>query len=154
MNKLILLKTLVIVGFNLFGQDSVKLVNKWKLIKYEAFEKVKNSPAYFLADDENVKKYHETVKLLLDSVWYDFKSDNTLVYVDLENGKAVRRPAKWSLDDDVLSIVELNRPYSRKAKVLKLTAHELVLSPIIDGIAGDAPMTFAPMPVNKTEERK
>lgn len=142
MKKIIELVIFVLVVSNLFGQDSTQLINKWKLTKYEAFEKAKNSPAYFLSDEEAIKKYNATVKFLLDSVYYDFQSDKTLIYVDLENNKPIKRRAKWSLRKDELLIVELERPYSRKAKIIRLTDKELIFSPIIDGEVGDSPMIF------------
>ena len=124
------------------------LINKWKLIKMDAMDKIRSSPMYLIADDETAKKFDEQAKLILDSVYYDFRKDNFLIYVDLENNKPIRRRAKWSLDKDVLSINEIDRIYSRRAKIIKLTDKELIISPIVDGEIMDSKMIFKAQSTN------
>ena len=135
------LLTLVVVCS--YGQDSTKLINRWKLTKYDLLDNVKSSQAYLMADDESVKKFDEQIKLILDSVYYDFRADKVLIYVDIKNNKPTTRIAKWSLNKDEISIIdESNKIYSRQAKVIKLTDNEFIISPIIDGNVGDSKMVF------------
>jgi hypothetical protein len=75
MERILTIGLLLLTGNNLLGQDQSSLIRKWKLVKYDAFEIVKKSEAYVFGTDEDIQKYDETVKLLLDSVTYDFRSD-------------------------------------------------------------------------------
>lgn len=112
--------------------------------KYDAFDKVKNSPAYLLGTDEEIQRYDDMVRLLLDSTIYDFRPDGTMVYTDMENQKLLKREAWWMIKDSVLYINELKRPYKREAKIVSLTSSLLIMIPILDGKAGDSKMTFRP----------
>jgi hypothetical protein len=82
------------------------------------------------------------VKLLLDSTLYEFRQNGTMIYTDMENQNLVKREAWWKIKDGILFINELKRPYKREAKIVSLTPTLLIITPIIDGKAGDSKMTF------------
>src|SRR6187402_1123502 len=100
------------------------------MVKYDAFDKVKNSPAYLLGTDEEIQKYDDMVRLLLDGTTYDFRPDGTMVYTDIENQKLVNRKASWTVKDGIFFISELERPYKREAKIISLTSSILIMTPI------------------------
>jgi hypothetical protein len=140
--RIIIVGLLIFIVGNLVGQDSTNLIGTWKMVKYDAFDKVKNSPAYLLGTDEEIQKYDNIVRLLLDSTTYDFRPDGIMVYTDMENQKLVNREARWTVEDSILFISELKRPYKREAKIISLTSSMLIMTPIIDGKVGDSKMTF------------
>lgn len=142
MKRILIAGLLVFIVSNLIGQDSVNLIGKWKLEMYSAFDQVKHTPAYILGTDEEIQRYDDIVRLLLDSTIYDFRLDGTMVYTDMENQKLVKREAWWTVKDSILYINEFKRPYKREAKIVSLTPSLLIMTPIIDGKAGDSKMTF------------
>ena len=145
MKHILLFLILVLFAGTATGQDSLRIISKWKLISYDAFEKVKTSPGYMLSTEEERQLVDKTSKLLLDSVQYEFKQDGLLVYKDLENLAIVERTAYWMLKGDILFINELKRPYSRQAKIIELSEHKLIITPIINGQVGDSKMIFTKM---------
>jgi hypothetical protein len=142
MKRILIAGLFVFIVSNLVGQDSVNLIGIWKMEKYDAFDKVKNTPAYLSGTGEEIQRYDDIVRLLLDSTIYDFRPDGTMVYTDMENQKLVKREAWWTIKDSILYINELKRPYKREAKIVSLTSSLLIMTPIIDGKAGDSKMTF------------
>lgn len=145
MNKFIIATLFLFVGLALVAQDKFNLTGKWKLVKYDAFDKVKQSPAYLLGTEEEIQQYDNLVKLLLDSTTYDFRNNGTLLYSDVENQKLVKREARWIIQDSTLFITEINRPFKREAKILSLTPTQLIMSPIVQGAVGDSRMIFVPI---------
>lgn len=107
-----------------------------------AFDKVRNSPAYLFGTDEEIRRYDDIVRVLLDGTIYDLRPDGLMIYTDMENRKLVKREARWAVKDGILYINELNRPFKREAKIILLTPSSLVMVPIIDGEAADSQMTF------------
>lgn len=142
MTKFWIATSFILIGIGFVEQTNFNLVGKWKLVKYDAFDKVRQSPAYLLGTDEEIRQYDIQVRLLLDSTTYDFQNDGTLIYSDLENQKLVKRRATWTIQDSTLLITEINRPFNREAKIILLTPEKLILSPIIAGTIGDSKMIF------------
>jgi hypothetical protein len=142
MGRILIIWLLLLTSNNLLGQDQSSLIRKWKLVKYDAFEIVKKSEAYIFGTDEEIQKYDETVKLLLDSVTYDFRSDGLMVYTDMENQKLIKREANWTVADSILFISEIKRPFKREAKIISLTSSTLIISPVIEGKVSESKMTF------------
>lgn len=126
--------------------NSQFLAKTWKLKSYDAIEKIKFSTAYTNGSAEMKKVFDKMAKLVLDSTRYDFKANGTLVYTDIEltnlEVKVLRRNARWSIKGDTLTIEETERDYQRKAKIIKLTANQLVIIPIINGQDGSSQMVF------------
>jgi hypothetical protein len=142
MKRILLAGVLVFISSILAAQDSVTIIGRWKLEKYDAFEKAKKTPAYLLGTEDEIQKYDDMVKLLLDSTLYEFRQNGTMIYTDMENQNLVKREAWWKIKDGILFINELKRPYKREAKIVSLTPTLLIITPIIDGKAGDSKMTF------------
>ena len=130
-----------------FAQLNSRFLPKvWKLKSYDAIEKIKFSGAYTNGSEEMKKVFDKMAKLVLDSTRYDFKANGALVYTDIELSnlevKIIKRNARWSIKSNVLLIEETERNYKRKAKIIKLTADQLVIIPIINGQDGSSQMVF------------
>ncbi len=123
----------------LFTND--KLQGKWKLHSFDTIDKIRLSETYLLATEEQRDLMEQRFEKVLDESYYHFSNDS-LFYSDLDRGIMVTRRALWELNDDVLTIKEIDRKYVRQALIRHVSKDSLVLSLIVEGKAGDGKLVF------------
>ncbi|WP_026967923.1 hypothetical protein [Algoriphagus terrigena] len=118
-----------------------RLIGRWKLISYDAIDVIRLSDGYQLADEYSRNMLEDSFEMTFDSTYYEFGAD-TLKYSSVESDNVVHRRAIWKLIDDTLMIKEIDRIYFRKALLRRVSDEELVISPIINDVAGENEMIF------------
>ncbi|MFD1186374.1 lipocalin family protein [Pontibacter rugosus] len=138
-----LITTLLLVSIfvSLSAQQSTStIIGSWKLIKSEALDKIKNSSTYASMPERDRKAFEAQADLLMQVSRYEFMPDNKLVYMDVEQSflevsLPVERKAIWELKNDIITIVETDRPFQRQMKIVTLTDSTLVVNLITNGVA-------------------
>lgn len=120
---------------------SDSIIGNWKIVSYDAIDKIKTSPAYLYGAAEVRQLIDEQFETILKSGAYNFKKD-TVYYSDLQEQALVTRSALWSLNEDILYFKEIDRPYERQAYVHHISQDSLVISPIINGTVGSSKIIF------------
>ncbi|GAB3821046.1 hypothetical protein GCM10028895_22400 [Pontibacter rugosus] len=132
---------LVSIFVSLSAQQSTStIIGSWKLIKSEALDKIKNSSTYASMPERDRKAFEAQADLLMQVSRYEFMPDNKLVYMDVEQSflevsLPVERKAIWELKNDIITIVETDRPFQRQMKIVTLTDSTLVVNLITNGVA-------------------
>ncbi|WP_460879821.1 lipocalin family protein [Pontibacter rugosus] len=121
-------------------QSTSTIIGSWKLIKSEALDKIKNSSTYASMPERDRKAFEAQADLLMQVSRYEFMPDNKLVYMDVEQSflevsLPVERKAIWELKNDIITIVETDRPFQRQMKIVTLTDSTLVVNLITNGVA-------------------
>lgn len=145
MHRIFLVTFLLICSLGLSHAQELQselIVGEWKLVKNEAVDQIRGSNAYLSASPEKRMAMEERIKILMSNTYYKFKDAKRLDFTDLERGDIVQRQAEYSLEGNVLTINEINRDRSKKAKIIQLDEKSLILAPIINGTEQEAKMIF------------
>ncbi|UCS94947.1 lipocalin family protein [Echinicola marina] len=145
MHRIFLITFLLICSLGLsHAQDlqSTLIIGEWKLVKNEAVDQIRSSNAYLSASPEKRLAMEERIKILLSSSYYQFKGDKQVNFTDLESGAIVQRQATYHIENNMLSIKEIDRDRIKKAKITQLDEKTLILAPIINGKEQEAKMIF------------
>lgn len=128
--------------------DTSQLIGKWKLKSYDTIELILSSPAFQQMPENTKKEMTDRIDQQLDNTVYHFVSNDSLIYTDIESGKVVHRKAIYNLNGTYLTLKEIDRPYSRQAKILKLNKQTLIFTPVVEGKDGKGEMVFVRLPID------
>jgi hypothetical protein len=140
--KSILFSTVIM--FYLLSQPEELLVGKWKIVEFTTIDKIRSSPQYAFADEQSRKLVEQRFTNMLKKGYYKFSSDS-LEYTDLDGKDIMIRDAVWSLEDSLITIKEVYRPFERQALLRYVSKDSLVLSLVIEGKAGEDYLIFKKM---------
>lgn len=124
-----------------FQFNNPSIIGTWKIKSYDAIDNIKQSPAYKYGVESTRSQVDQMFLEILTKGEYHFEPD-TLRYSDLEKTKLVIRRAIWKINQDILTISEIDRPFEREALIRKLTADSLIISPIIEGVPANSRIRF------------
>ncbi|AWW31170.1 hypothetical protein DN752_14110 [Echinicola strongylocentroti] len=112
--------------------DTAMLKGNWQLLRYDAIEKIKQSPSYQNASPQAKEGMDRKITRFLDNTFYHFTDGDSLYYIDLSEGALVQRKAVYTLEDSVLTISESGKRQNKQAKILELQENKLVLTPLVN----------------------
>lgn len=135
--NLSIIPALVIALFLQTTQVQFKqLVGTWQLVHFSKIEKIKSSPQYQTASPAMRQGLEYKIQNRLENTVYQFVEADSLLYTDFVNADIVQKKAVIKIDkDNVMSITDGNS--TKKAKIISIGEHQLVIEPISENSEGD-----------------
>lgn len=145
MKRLLSLSIFLLLSANTLLAQKIepeKIIGKWQLKSFDTIDMIRSSPGYLNSPEHIRKEMDEKSDKLLSNTVYNFMGLDSLVYTDLQGDKIVERRAIYNIRENYLTLKELDRPYSRQAKLLKLEDDILIFTPVVNGKDGKGKMVF------------
>ncbi|MCH6201710.1 hypothetical protein MMU07_19170 [Aquiflexum sp. LQ15W] len=118
---------LFILSFILsFLNAEPKLEGKWKMVQFDPFDLVINSPDYLLADENTKKEIERNIEFTLDNTIYEFRGD-TIYMTDFIRNKIDLKKGIFFLEGDKINVNYIDKIASTAFRLVKVTENELVL---------------------------
>jgi len=123
-----------------------QLLGTWQLVHFDAMDHLKSSPQYLNANAAMREGIDYKIQNRLESTVYQFVESDSLKFTDLENGEIILKNATVLINERDVLVISFGDEL-RKAKIVSVDAHQLILEPISEHSNGDR-LTFEKV-VNK-----
>ena len=135
MNLSFIFTLLLAFNINSAEIDLKELIGKWQMVYFEGIDKIKASPQYKSADVVMRGNIDYKIKSRLENTVYDFISEDSLHYTDLENGALIMKKAKIQLKGEDVLVISTGKEV-REARILEINGNKLVFEPISNSSSG------------------
>lgn len=125
--------------------NNSKLEGRWKMVQFDPFEIVLNSPDYLLGDENTKKEFERTINFTLNNTIYEFRGD-TIYMTDYIRDKIVTKKGIFFQEGDKLNINYLDKIASTAFRLISVTDNELILELVYREIPNNIYARFEKIP--------